>query len=614
MKYQDPLKIISVKHNVKYDSHYSPEYQPLEFLKYFGKKVKAIQKHSDITRALNLSKYFISFELSKDAIQPYSLKAKGSRVICLEKVEIYHKLQLKRVFMACKRKLKVEKFVSDEEFFFRLMRIHMREIRHINLQWNFENQFKFDTRALASLGHLEKLTICVQNDDGFDPNQEEELNLIQLVKNIIRLPRLKRLYLDVLNIKISADSVSDLTSLIADSQIDDWFLGINISRDYADSLNALKPVLEKINILGFAINEACLEPRKTINTQIPHEKKKILNLFLDTTQFIYDNNAPRVNLFCILKHCRLLQVLMLDSCTGYSLYQEQDFALLFKNHSGERQSLERISEFTQWAQNLRIAVLFENWNPRHEDQESFIKGVLKKIQEESRDLKILNLFDDLEIHSLTFDELLRTKPLENVRLSLQTSEYQYLKQILLSAKNLTVLKLRLSHENPEKSWDEELPFSSLKNLKELKISVTNKTEGAFWGDNLANQVLALKKLEVFSVKVGNLSKIDFEKVCLFLQNAAMLPNLKYLQLRAQIVLTAYDRLRNQRSINQELFAELDNMVKNLTHKIQDALNQMIYTHQKLEFCQIEKFKDHADLEINSSIFYDRYDSKSFKML
>jgi len=610
MKNQDPEKLIYHKHNIKYNSDFVPANHPTLFLKYFGKKVTLIKKPSDLTRALNLSKHFINVDLSNNLLQPYSLKTKNNNVVCLKDVK-FAPHQIKRIFMACKGSVKIKDSKDfSEEILFRLTRLYLRETKQISFDWTYCNKITFSNRALASLRRLEKLTISVHN--GLLPNHDENYrisddyeasNMIRLVENITKLPNLKTLYLDFYGIEVSADLVVNLTLLVANSKIEDWYLDVIIPIEFFKDMDILKPALEKVQTLGIFKMYSYWVTNKIKKVQNQHEKSKILCLYLRDHQ-----NDHQINLYSILRHCTSLRTLMIGTNSSESIYIEQDFSFQIKDQPIENTELTKASEATtQWARNLYSAVLFYPSDKRKLSEKSSLMEIINIIKKESKNIKILNVYnsknlmiyqknmkiDSFESYNLVCDQLLGIKTLEKASISLQTIDHQYLKKLMFSAENLMTLKLKLSHPNFANYWDDDLPFAQFINLKELKISFHGLLEGGLWGDNLASQITTLKNLEVLSIKTRKNWKMFLTKFCIFLNNTATLPNLKVLRLNTKIVQT----LKRNHCLNDPGFVLFD-LIKGTF----DALEIMVYSRRNIELLQIEEFEDFE----TKSFFYKRH--------
>ena len=162
----------------------------------------------------------------------------------------------------------------------------------------------------------------------------------------------------------------------------------------------------------------------------------------------------------------------------------------------------------------------------------------------------------------------------------------------VAEKGLTVLKLKLSHSSSRNYWDDDIPFAKFKNLRELKFTFESLMDEGLWGDNLAHQISHLQNLEVFSIKTKNSWKMLFRKFCVFLNNAAMLPKLKRLVLKTQIV-------RGLKKNTEEISYEMrDSMMS----EIQKVIKFMIFIQGKIEWINVHAFEDS---EI-TSILYNRF--------
>jgi len=549
-----------------------------------------VTKTSDLTRALKFSKYLISAVILSSFLHRNLLKSKSSKVICLQNVKVMP-FQLKKIFMACKGKVKTSNSISEESFF-QLTRSSMRDLKQIDFAWTYQNQVQFDRRSLAGLRRLEKLTLITQKNcqrlnypNHRISDDHEASNLVQLVENIAQLPKLKSLHLDLYGLKLPSDLVLNLALLVANSNINDWYLDLIISAQHFD---VLKPVLEKVHTLGIFLNGCYYQPQKIKRIQNEHEKNKILCLCLKTPQ---DSQA---NLHSILKHCTSLQTLVLGSHYTKTTYKEEDQA-------------------SQWAHNLHSVVLLNRFDQDKFEEEIFIWNLLKKIHKESKNIKILKIINsnhwmisqsnmkkiNFESYPLVCDQFFGIQSLETVQVSIQTVELQYLKNLLFSAHNLTVLKLKLSHPNFTNYWDDNLPFSQFTNLKVLKIAFHGASHEGLWGDNLVHQILEMKDLEVLSIKTKNEWKMPFAKFCVFLNNTVTLPNLRVLKLNTQIIGTLESRHCYQ---NQIVFLDSNSTIKQMTHSVFGAIMIMVYAQRNLEFCEIQTFHGFT----KKRIIYQRY--------
>jgi len=594
-KYQDPAKTLFQRRNIRPELRYDSSQHPAQALKYFGKKVRIIKKSSDFPHALNLSKYFINAELSDFYLASYSLKSKGSKALCLEYTRVAP-FQIKRMFMACKGKVRIEQTQDfSEEFFFRLTRLYMTQVKEINFDWIYCNKINFGSRILASLRRLEKLTISTENGipTGADENHKisddyEASNWIRLMESIIKLPSLKTLHFNIYGVEMPADLISSLTLLVANSKIEDWYIDVIIPVNCLENTNTLKLALEKIHTLGiFTNSKSYYGSSKVMKAQNQHEKSKILSLYLQDTD---DTENSRVNLYSILRHCTSLKSFILGSNGSDAIYTEENFSFLLKGQP--RVYRRALTKESEWARNLYSVVLYYPFDNVSLDKESPIMDLLRKIREESHNIKIMDVFNsrdwllhknnqkllNFESYHLICDKIAGIKSLDNVKISVQTIHLQYLEKLLLSAQNLTILRLKLSHPNTRNYWDDDLPFAHFKNLKELKISFQSLMDEGIWGDHLAHQILELKNLQVFSIKTENNWKMLLTKFCIFINNAVMLPNLKVLRLKTQIV-QALNNSSNEKSRHL-----------NLLEEVHEALKIMVYTRKNIESYQIEKLQ------------------------
>jgi len=301
-----------------------------------------------------------------------------------------------------------------------------------------------------------------------------------------------------------------------------------------------------------------------------------------------------------------LQTLLIGSNGAQFLYKEEDFHFRSKEAQPNEYSEQKSTDSIPWAHNLHSFQIFFPFDTTKIEEESSIHEILRRIQQESKNLKMVDVFTSrscmiftqnarmkkANFYPLVSDKLLGLKFLEYIKVSLQTAQMHYLDKLILSCPHLTVLKLKLSQTSSRNYWDDDFPFAKLKKLKELKISFDSLMDEGLWGDNLAHQISNLQNLEVISVKTKSSWKMLFGKFCIFLNNAAMLPKLRELTLKTQIVGSLKG---NTEKISQE-------MQERMIEDFQKVIKFMIFIQGKIEFINIQEFEDS---EINS-IFYNRF--------
>ena len=329
-------------------------------------------------------------------------------------------------------------------------------------------------------------------------------------------------------------------------------LRVSVSPRFLKNLEELKPILEKVDLLGLDYKQDQAQeyryntvyriekyryPTKDM-IEMKHlfqNKKKVLEIY--TGSSFSGFGSENIDMFEILNCCKSLKALYIKSVADPFMTNNRKYRSYQKNKDGENEVDK--DESYAWTSNLTDLVL--SFNYIYGGPHKFFDEFYSIIRRECHNLKTLELFEYEDIKeedrtsiNMETEGLEEITSLEELRLSTNGENMEYLREPLLKLQKLRKLCLDFKYAQEASSWDEYFPFDCLGNIKELRIKIYPDYKSEKWGERFIKKIHYLENLEALEIIDSSDNGITMKSFFDLIENLTLLKNLRSLDIKTTV--------------------------------------------------------------------------------